>query len=353
MIGENWNDVIFYKGLDNPGLADGLMAKMKEYVGKEPNIANIDYRKFVDRELDDAFAYRERIKGKVVVFFECLKDETTMLRFLQLCWAAKKQYGAKRIVAMISFLHYRRQDPTDDKGEIKRNLWLMEMMKHNGIDDVIVVTPHSEATKKNCLANDLGFREVDPSEAFASVVRPLLPERDVVKKAAIYSPDEGSIQRAIALAKFLKIKIFFNIKGRGFDNETAMIDADEEMIEAIIAKYADQYDFHDLEYATPENIKGMYIIMVEDEVDTGGTANRQGIMLKEYGAIVVIFLATHPVCSDGWKRKLPSNNPFDKIIMCNTIPRDTDQRTGGLVHDVSLAGLCASEVYRALVEILQ
>lgn len=344
MNGDSWDDVIFFKGLDNPQLAGGLMAKLKEYVGKEPKVAHINYRKFVDRELDDVFADHERIRNKTVVFFECLKDENTMLRFLQLCWAAKRQYGVKYIVAVISFFHYRRQDRPEKNEEIQRNLWLVEMLKNSGVDQVIVTTPHSAQTEENCREYGISFRAVDPSEAFASVLRPLLPEKGDGKKAVVYAPDAGSIPRAIALAKFLGIGVLFNLKHRAFDNETTMVDADAKTIQSIIAKY----DFIDLQYATPELIKDVYVIMVEDEVDTGGTSNRQGIVLRQYGAVAVFLCVTHAVFSDGWKRKLLSHNPFTKIIMCNTIPRSAEQRTGGLIHDVQMAGLIASAIYRVL-----
>ncbi len=66
------------------------------------------------------------------------------------------------------------------------------------------------------------------------------------------------------------------------------------------------------------------------------------------GAVAVYAALTHPVCSDGWKRKVFYRNPFTKIIMGNTIPRDTEKRTGGRVHDVSLTGPMASKIVQVL-----
>lgn len=339
-----WQDVIFFKGLDNPELADKLILKLREYAGQNPRVEHINYHKFSDCEFDDAFASCATIKNKVVVFFECLKDLETVIRFLQVCWAAKYRYGAKYVIATVSFMHYRRQDRPEKFEEIPRNDWLIEMLKYNGVDELIVTTPHSEYMAKNCHKHGIAFRAVDPSEAFASVLRPLLPEKDDGKKAIIYAPDEGSIQRAIALAHFLDVGVLFNLKHRAFDNETSMIDADEKMIQGII----DKYHFADLKYATPELIKDIYVIMVEDEVDTGGTGNRQGRLLRQYGAAAVFFCATHAVFSNGYKRKFFSHNPFAKIIMCNTVLRTAEQRTGGLIHDVQMAGLIASAIYRVL-----
>ena len=340
-----WDNIIFFKGLGNPDLAQGFMDKMREYTGRDLNVRHINYHKFVDGELDDLFANGTEISGKTVVFFECLKEENIMLRFLQLCWAAKGR-GAKRIVAVISFLHYRRQDRPEKQEEIHRNLWLIEMMKKCGVDDLIVTTPHSDRTRLNCESVGINFRAVDPSEAFASVLRPLLPEENESDKTVVYAPDEGSIPRACVLAKHLGATVQFSLKHRGFDNETAMVDADQDMINAIVAKYQK----HDISHATPVTLKGMYVVMVEDEVDTAGTATKQGRMVMAVGIKASYFCFTHPVFSDGWKRKLlpDDGTPFGKILATNTIPRGPEKRTGGQIHDVNMAGLIASAVFRLL-----
>lgn len=346
-----WDEVIFFKGLDNPRFASGLMAKLKEYAGVKPQVEHINYRRFADKELDDVFADHGHIEGKTVVFFECLKDERTMLRFLQLCWAMKRQYKVKYIVAAISFYHYRRQDRPEKEGEIHRNLWLAEMLKANGVDYVVVATPHSDQMRKNCESVGLKFRAVDQSEAFASVLRPVIPENGERQKAKVYSPDEGSIPRAIALAQFLGIGVLFNLKDRPPNNETSMAAVDKEKIKKIIKHARKKYGFSDIQHATKKHIKNVHIIMAEDEVDTGGTLNKQGRMLRESGAAAVHAVVTHPVCSDGWKRKVFYKDPFTKVMMSDTIDRSSEQRTGGRVHDVSMAGPMASAIFRVLQKI--
>lgn len=68
MKNADWSDVIFFKGLDNPQLADGLMAKLKEHAGCQPQVAHINYRRFSDGEVDDVFADYDNIEGKTIVF---------------------------------------------------------------------------------------------------------------------------------------------------------------------------------------------------------------------------------------------------------------------------------------------
>ena len=342
--GKRWSDVIIFTGLDNDSLAEGMCLKLREYLGEDPQKGHIRFGKFDDIEIKDSFPDFEDIRGKTVVFFECMKSLETTVRLLQLCWAAKYHYGAKHIIIATSFLHYRRQDHPEKIHEIHRNRWLIEEMKHNGVDHLIVATPHSDQTRKNCEEVGIVFREVDFTEAFASVCKPLLPEKGENKKANLFSPDEGSIERAIVFARLLDVDVLFRIKDRGHNNEVALVEADQEMIDQIIAKH----DYDRLYYATPDRIKDAIMIMIDDEVTTGSTANKQAKSLLQWGASMIMLFVTHPVCSNQWMEKLMDGEPFGKICFTNTIFRGKEHRTGGKVHDVSAAGLMASSVFRVL-----
>jgi ribose-phosphate pyrophosphokinase len=342
--------VLFFKGLGNSKLAVEIMDELKEYLGHMPRFSHANYGRWGDGELEDSFPEYLKIKGKTVVFFECLKDESVMLRFLQLCWAAKHQYGAEQIVAVLSFMHYRRQEREDYMHEIWRNKWLVQQMKFSGISHVILATPHSKQTGINFQENGIIFKATDLSDLFANRLRPLLPESDKGKKVKVYTPDEGSISRAIELAKRLGIGVLFGLKNRGFNNEVEIIEVDQKKIKEI----KDQFNFFpDLEYAIPNLVKDTIMVIAEDEIDTGGTAHRQAKQLRKYGAEKIYMVFTHAVCTDPWRRKLfDVDSPFSQVIVCNTIPRGEEKRTGGKMHDVSVAAPLASELLRVLQDIL-
>lgn len=343
-------NVLFFKGFGNSPLALEILTELKEYLGHRPVVSHIHYGRWGDGELEDRFADYKDIKGKTLVIFECLKEESVMIRFLQSCWAAKYQYGAERIVAVLSFMQYRRQDREDYFHEIWRNKWLATQMKNSGISHVILATPHSEQTGENFRNEGIVFRSVDMSDLFASRLKPFFPaESGRGNKVKVYTPDEGSIPRAIELARRLGVGVLFSLKNRGFDNETEIVEATQKKIEEI----KQQFDFFpDLEYATSERVSGMIIVMVEDEIDSGGTANGQAVKLRGYGAAKIYMLFTHAVCTDPWRRKLfGADNPFSQVIVGNTIPREEGKRTGGKVHDVSVANPMAAELLRMLQEI--
>lgn len=344
---ETLDGVLFSRGLGNSKLADEILAELKEYSGNDPKIIHINYGRFGDGELDDRFPEPdyEHIKDKTLVFFECLKDESIMLRFLQLCWAAKHQYGARRVIAVLFFMHYRRQDRNEYIHEIWRNLWLTEQMKNSGVSHVILVTPHSEKTRMNFEENGIEFKNIDLSDLFANRLKSSLPEEGRKEKVRVYAPDKGAIPRAIKLAKHLEVGVLFSLKNRGFNNETEIVEADKRKIEEIKEKFN---DFPEIEYATPDRVNGMTIVMAEDEVDSGGTANKQAIQLKKYGVLNMYLFFTHAVCTDPWRRKLFSEDPFCRVLGSNTILRGEEKRTGGKIHDISAAPPIASELFRIL-----
>jgi len=335
--------VLFFRGTGNSGLSEKVMDVLNESTGPDVELrfSHISYGHFADRELDDKFPKFEELRGKTLVMFECFKEEINMLRFLQLCWAAKNQYGAARIIAVVSFMCYRRQERIEKIKEINRNAWLAKELPSNGVDYVITVTPHAEQTGKNCKENGLKFRCADMSEIFASRLKGLLPEFDK-GQAKAYSPDVGSILRAIEVAKRLGIGVLFNFKHRGFDNQAEMVEADQKQIDEIKQLYS---WFPDLEYATAERINGITAVMVEDEIDTGSTAYKRAILLRQYGCKEIYLAVTHPVCSDPWKRQLfGEESPFSQVIVGDTIPRGDEKRTGGKMNDVSVADAVATQI---------
>jgi ribose-phosphate pyrophosphokinase len=340
------DNVLFFTGMGNEDLGDSMMVRLREYAGqRKVHLGPIRFHPFTDGESDDAYPEWENIAGKTVVFFECLKDAHTTFRYLQLCYALKHQYGAKHLIAVVSFLHFRRQDNEDNMGEIRRLEWMIRELKHNGVDELILPTPHSGAIARYCEKYDIKFWAIDVSEIFVGPLKTYIFElKDSRTRVKLYAPDEGSILRAIALARLLNVGVLFNLKNRGFSNDPEIIEAVQEEIDRIKRQYPDV----ELEYATPELVKDAIIIEVEDELDTARTLNGQALRLKDNGAREIFACITHPVCSPGWLRKFLYKHPFSGVIMCDTIHRTKENKTGGRMYDVSVADLLASEVFKAL-----
>jgi phosphoribosylpyrophosphate synthetase len=352
-------EVNFYSGKGNYQLAIEVLEKLTELVGQTCRLSHVNFNRFPEGELDNRFASYQKISGKTNVFFQSITTLDLSMETLDLTWAANHQYNSKRNIGVFPFIWNRRQDsqmeigPDDEPGkkakpdEIQRLRQYISFLAYSGINDMIVATPHSSAMAKYSKDYGVNFHEIDPSSIFVEKVQTFVPDEELYL-VNVYSPDLGSVKRAVKMAKLLKCPVLFNLKNRPIYNETCIANADEEELKKLTEELRKKYDYAEIYYATSEHIAGKIIIMVEDEVASGGTANSTGQLLKSKGAKSILFFATHSVFTWGWKNKFLQENPFTKIIMANSIHRDYEKRTGGLIVDVSLASPIASTLFKLL-----
>jgi len=339
--------LLFYSGNGNHSLGAKVVDRFSENVGQKYNFNQIDFGQFPDGESDFRIPNFLIIKGKTVVFYQSIFNHELFEEALELIWSLKKQYQASRLIAVIPFMIFRRQDHEEKSEEICRLKMGLDRLRHAGVDEIITVAPHSEKLVKFGLDLGLNIHVIDPSPLFASVVKSSLSIDSTKEKIKVYAPDKGSIPRAVALAQKINSSVIFSLKKRGLNNEIEIEPGEESDISKIISKYNSE-GFLEIYHVNKENIKESYIIMIEDEISTGTTANKVGCFLKSLGAKKIVFLASHAVLSPGWRRKLINNNPFDKIILGDTIPRDYEKRTGGLIQDISFADLIAQALSQSL-----
>ncbi len=339
----NIDEVLFFSGNGNHLLGEKVLSKLSEFYGIKLSFQHISYAEFPDGESDNSIPNHAKIFQKTVVVIQSTFTQNFTAELLELCWAIKHQYGAKHLIAVLPFMRYRRQDHPEKPEEINRNRMFIERLRHCGVDELVVVTPHSDEIATNCKHAGITFHEVDVSPIFASVINTLLTP-ELQEKTYVFTPDQGSIPRAINLAKHLDVGVLFSLKFRGSNNETLIVEPTPEQIESVIQSY----NFPKLSYASKTEIDGSIIIMAEDEIASGGTSNSTAKKLKACGAKKIYLTATHPVCIPGWKRKLFDGAPFDKVMVCDTIPRGLKERTGGQIHDVSVADSLASVIFKTL-----
>lgn len=345
------NNTIYFSGNGNHSLGKKIIGNLNEISGCHVDFSHIMYGKFSDGEPDDKFSNYEDITGKNIVLYQSMSTERMMVEFVELCWALKHQYDAKNIIGVVPFLRYRRQDHPENKKEINRLRMLLELMKYSGLTHLIVGTPHSGQMAKNCQELGIKFQAAEFTKVLAQTIETFIIGNN--GKIFVYAPDKGSVHRAVALARQLELPVRFSLKERGFDNVAKIVEANEKIIQEATKNFRQKYNFNNLEYAKAEDIFDSTILMVEDEISSCNTAKKTGVLLKSLGAKKIILAATHAVCVPGWQRTLLSDNPFFKIIIGDSIYRDYENRTGGQMYDVSIAGTMAAILYGMLMELKQ
>jgi len=338
-------NLLFYCGRGNGSLSHELLAKIGEYIGAPLKYDFIDFGTWRDGCPNDRIINYEKIKDKTVVFFDSLLSKEDLYDYISLCWAFKHQYQVKRLIAVTPFNLLRRCDHDEKTWEIQYLRQYIDFLAHAGVNDLVVCTPHSEEFDIYCREYKINFHPAFMD--FTPDLKTIVPREG---KTVFYSPDEGSIARAIAHAKKIKNSIvLFDLKNRKANNQTEILEAEEERISQVINKYKFKFEFEDLYYVKPELFQGANVIMIDDEMASGGTANTTAHKLKRMEAKNVYFAFTHPVCVNGWKYTLFHENPFTRVISGNTIPRGESNRTGGKIVDVSVAQVLASALYNIIL----
>jgi len=354
-------EIVFLSGQGNHQLGSKILKELSELYGQSCTFDHINFNKHPEGELDNRIVSYEKLKGKTIVFYSSLSSQELLDEALDIIWACKHQYKTSYIIGIFPFMWNRRQDPimeieekekwskkTAKPDEIQRLRETIYFLRCAGLDEMIVATPHSSAMAEYCKMYDVKFHEVDPSPLFASKIQTSFIPPEDLPLVKVYTPDAGSMPRAICLACILKCPVLFNTKNRATNNETSIVDEDKNEIKRLEKEFREYYNYKKIHYVSSEPIKDSIIVMVEDEVASGGTANKTGIALRKFGIKSLFFFATHPVLVWGWRNKLFFNNPFTKITMTDTIVRGYDKQTGGKIFDISLAPLFGSVLFRIL-----
>lgn len=339
----NEDDFLFYRGRHNTPLNDKFLEKINEYAGTRVRWRFLNFGNWADGCPNDRIINHrtkaEDLEGKTIVLFVTLDTQVTMMDCLHLCMAFKTTYKVKKILLVISFLLVRRNDHDERNEEIPYLKQYCEFLSYAGVSDIIYCEPHSGAMAKYCQA--LGIRFVPAYVDFSEKIKGILPRGEKAKKV-FYSPDQGSLPRAIAHAKKSSTMVVFDLKKRQ-NNETRIREASADEINAVISEYSQKFNFTDIKHSSSVDLTGYDVIMIDDERTTGGTANNTARKLRDKWNANIYFLYTHGVSVSAWDMTLFKDNPFKNVVACDTIERDAVDRTGGRIVDTSAADALAIE----------
>jgi len=87
--------------------------------------------------------------------------------------------------------------------------------------------------------------------------------------------------------------------------------------------------------------------MVDDIIDTAGTACTASKLLKEKGAKEIYFFVCHGLFSGNALQKLDKSN-FTKVIVTNTVPYNNTILDNKLIDIIDVSWLCSQAIYRHL-----
>ena len=297
-----------FAGTASISLSTKIAADLNTTLGK------IDVGRFSDGEI--RVEVNESVRGKDVFVIQSTNSPVNdnLMELLVIVDALKRAH-AKRVVAVIPYYSYSRQDRrihlarTPITSKLAANL-----IKSAGVDYVITVDIHS--------LQQQGFFEIPFTSVSASMplVADMWKHYYEVNNTVVVSPDVGGVARARSIAKQLD------------DAPLAIVDKrrpkpGESQVMNIIG-----------------DVEGKRCIIVDDMIDTGGTLANAAKALKDRGALSVVAYATHGIFSGNAKTTL-SNSVIDKIVVTDTIDKNVGDLQGKLAK-VSVADLIAETILR-------
>lgn len=302
---------LVFAGNSNRKFAESVALKLNAHLG------NAEITKFSDGEI--RVEIMEHVRGQTVFVIQstCSPTNDNLMELLIMTDALKRS-GAEKVIAVIPYYGYARQDrrPGFSRVPITSRL-IADMIEASGIHSAIVVDIHSKQQQ--------GFFKVPTINVSTSPVVVGDIWNNYMHSASsdtiIVSPDVGGVARARAVAKQLQ------------DADLAIVD--KRRPKAGMAEVMNVIG----------NVSGKNCIIVDDMIDSGGTLCKAASALKEMGALRVAAYCTHPVFSGGAFFNI-ANGELDDVVVSDTIPLSTDFSLLQKVRILSVDNIVAETMRR-------
>ncbi len=239
---------------------------------------------FADGEIEPC--YEETIRGSHVFIVQSTRPPADNLLELLLMIDAAKRASAYKIIAVIPYFGYARQD-RKDKPRVSIGAKLMaDLLSSSGVDRVITMDLHADQIQ--------GFFNVPVDHLYASSLFVPFISKMGLENLVIASPDVGGTKRANTYAKMLGTDMVICHKARAKANVVDSM--------TLIGDVTDKD-----------------IILVDDIIDTGGTICKAAGLMMDKGARSVRAFAAHGVLS-GKAYENIENSALKEVYFTDSIP---------------------------------
>lgn len=239
---------------------------------------------FSDGEIQPSF--EENIRGRDVFIVQSTFPPADNIMELLMMIDAAKRASARRIIAVIPYYGYGRQDRKDKPRVSIVAKLSANLLSAAGLTRLITIDLHADQIQ--------GFFDIPVDHVYASnIFIPYLKKLNL-PNLVLASPDTGGTRRAASYAKSMDTAFVICYKHRTKPNEIGEI--------RLIG-----------------DVTGKDVVLVDDIIDTAGTITRAAEVIMDEGANSVRAFCTHPVLSGQAYQKI-NESPFSEVIVTDTIP---------------------------------
>ncbi|AYD46962.1 MAG TPA: ribose-phosphate pyrophosphokinase [Arachidicoccus soli] len=270
--------VKIFSGTGSQQLAEKIAQRFGARLGK------INIQKFSDGEFQPVFL--ESIRGDYVFLIQSTFAPTENLMELLLMIDAAKRASASRIVVVIPYYGFARQDRKDKPRVAIGAKLIATLLEAAGAERLVTMDLHA--------AQIQGFFDIPVDHLDSSAIFIPYIENLKLKNLTFAAPDVGSTNRVREIANYFNAEMVICDKHRKRANEIASM--------VLIG-----------------DVVGKDIVLIDDICDTAGTLTKAAGLLKEKGAKSVRALCTHPILS-GKAYENINNSVLEELVVCDTIP---------------------------------
>ncbi len=271
------------------------------------SLGDVKVSVFSDGEFQPSF--EETVRGQDVFIVQSTMPPTENLFELLLLVDAARRASARKIIAVIPYFGFARQDRKDKPRVAIGAKLVANMLMAAGVDRIMTMDLHADQIQ--------GFFEVPVDHLFASTL--FFNEIDKLDREnlVVAAPDAGGAKRANSYAKNLNCGLVLCHKHRKKANEIA-------------------------EMTVIGDVMGKDVVIIDDMCDTAGTLTTAADLLIEKGAKSVRAFTTHAVLSGPAFERI-SASKLNELIVTDTIPL---KQHNDKIRVVSVADLFADVIKR-------
>ena len=264
--------------------------KVANHLNKE--LAKVKISKFADGEINIIIDENVRKQDCYIIQPTGPSDNQTpndnFMELIILCDALRRG-SANSVNVIMPYYGYQRQDRKDySRAPISARV-IANCLEAQHVDRVIVYDLHAGQIQ-GFFSSKTPFDNLYVESNFITYIRRLQLD---LENMIIISPDEGGMKRAVRISNKLGVGMGTIYKERSSPN--------------LIDKMSLMGD-----------VKNKFCIIVDDMIDTAGTACKASNLLKEKGATGIYIFACHGIFS-GKAFENIANSSFNKVIVTNTL----------------------------------
>lgn len=291
-----------FSGTQSQYLAEKICKSLNWPLGK----MNVEH--FSDGEF--AVSYEESIRGQYIYLVQSTFPNSDNLMELLLMIDAAKRASAYKIIAVIPYFGWARQDRKDKPRVSIGAKLIADMLTVAGVDRIITMDLHADQIQ--------GFFNVPVDHLYGSTIFIPYIKSLNLDNLVMASPDVGGSKRAGSYSKHLDVPMVLCHKTR----EKANVVGEMRII---------------------GEVENKNVIILDDMIDTAGTICKAANLMMEKGAKSVRAIVSHGVMSGNASERI-MDSALTEVVFSDSIPFDTTKCPK--VKVLSIADMFADTIRR-------